>query len=43
MFELTTLLDLGADVNILNKNIIPVKYWVSAERKVVGLGKKTLN
>lgn len=43
MFELTSLLDSGVDVNILNKKIIPAKYWVSTRRNVVGLGNKTLN
>lgn len=42
MIELTTLLDIGANVNILNKKITPAKYWVSAKRDVVGLGNKTL-
>lgn len=38
MFELTALLDSGTDVNILNIKIIAAKYWISAERKVVGPG-----
>lgn len=43
MFALKTLLDLGADMNILNKKVIPTKDWISATRKVVGLANKTLN
>ena len=42
MFPLTALLDSGADVNIFVKKAIPSKFWVSATRKIVGLGKKTL-
>ena len=42
MFSLTTLLDFGADVNIFIKKSIPSKYWVSASRKIIGLGEKTL-
>lgn len=43
MFALTALLDSSADVNILNKKVIPAKYSIYVTRKVVGLGKKTLN
>jgi len=42
MFELTEILDLEANVNILNKKVIPEKYWVSAKINVVGLGNKML-
>lgn len=36
------LLDFGADINILNIKNVAAKYWVSAEREVVGLGNKKL-
>lgn len=36
------LLDSGADINILNIKNVPAKYWVSAEREVVGLENKKL-
>lgn len=42
MFKLTALIDFGANVNILNKKVIPTKYWMTTERKVIGLGSKTL-
>ena len=41
-FQMTALLDSGANINILNMKNIPARYWVSAERKVVGLGNKRL-
>ena len=41
VFPLTALIDLGADVNILSKKVIPSKFWVSATRKFVGLGTKS--
>lgn len=36
------LTDSSADINILNMKNIPAKYWVTAEREVVGLGNKKL-
>ena len=42
IFFMTALLDSGADINILNIRNVPAKYWVSAEREVVGLGNKKL-
>jgi len=42
VFYLNALLDSGADINILNIKNVPAKYWVPAEREVVGLGNKKL-
>jgi len=42
MFSLTALLDSSADVKILNTKVIPAKYWISIERKVVVLGNQSL-
>ncbi len=42
IFSLTAVIDSGADVNILNTKVIPAKYWVAANRKVIGLGNKIL-
>ena len=42
MFKLTALIDYEAGVNILNTKVIPAKYWMIVERKVIGLGSKTL-
>ena len=38
MFSLKTLIDLGADVNILNSKVIPAKYWVKYFRQVIEVG-----
>ena len=42
MFEMIALIDYEANINILNMKNIPAKYWVTAEREVVGLGNKKL-
>jgi len=42
MFSLRTIIDFGADVNILNSKIVPTKYWVKSFRQVIGLGNKDL-
>ena len=42
MYDVTALIDSGADINILSKKIIPSRYWTTAKRKVLGLGKKNL-
>lgn len=41
-FFMTALIDLGADINILNIKNVLAKYWVATEREVVGLGNKKL-
>lgn len=42
MFSLRTLIDSGADVNIMNSKVVPEKYWVKSFRQVIGLGNKDL-
>ena len=42
IFSLRALIDTGANINVLNKKIIPAKYWISAKREVTGLGKQEL-
>jgi len=42
MFEMIALIDLGADINIVNMKNIPAKYSVAIEREAVGLGNKKL-
>lgn len=42
IFSLKTLIDFGANVNILNSKIGPAKYWVKYFRQVIGLGNKDL-
>ena len=42
MFSLRTLIDTGANVNVLNSKLIPAKYWIKSFREVVGLGNKNL-
>jgi len=37
-FTLRTLIDFGADINVLNKKVIPAKYWTPACRQVTGVG-----
>jgi hypothetical protein len=37
-FQLKTLLDIGSDLNLLNKQIIPVNFWQKTQASVVGLG-----
>jgi len=37
-FRLKTLLDTGSDLNLLNKEIIPIQFWQKIETSVVGLG-----
>ena len=38
MFYLNALLDTGLDMNLLNKNLIPCKYWLPSNYPVIGLG-----
>jgi len=37
-FQLKTLIDTGSDLNLLHKNIIPVKFWQKSQASVVGIG-----
>ena len=38
MFYLNALLDTGSDMNLLNKNLIPCKYWLPSNYYAIGLG-----
>ena len=38
IFTLKTLIYSGADINVLNKNLILAKYWTYAHRQVNGVG-----
>jgi hypothetical protein len=38
IFNLTALIDTGSDINLLNKEIIPAKYWAPSFGSAVGLG-----
>jgi hypothetical protein len=38
LFRLKTLLDTGSDLNLLNKDIIPVQFWHKTKISAVGLG-----
>jgi hypothetical protein len=38
MFYLNALLDIGLDMNLLNKNLIPCKYWLPSNYSAIGLG-----
>jgi hypothetical protein len=40
IFSLTTLIDTGSDINLLEKNKIPAKYWAPSFGSTVGLGNK---
>jgi len=42
MFNFIALIDFRVDVNILNTKVILAKYWMTVERKVIGLGSKKL-
>jgi hypothetical protein len=42
-FKLKTLLDTGSDLNLLNKNVIPVAYWQKTSLNVSGLGNVLTN
>jgi len=38
MFHLNALLDTGSDMNLLQKNLIPYKYWLPSNYSAIGLG-----
>lgn len=38
MFSLNALLDIGSDMNLLHKNLIPCKYWLPSNYSPIGLG-----
>ena len=37
-FRPKTLLDTGSDLNILNKEIIPIQFWHKTQQSAIGLG-----
>jgi hypothetical protein len=40
IFSLTSLIDTGSDINLLDKNKIPAKYWAPSFGSAIGLGNK---
>lgn len=40
IFSLTALIDTGSDINLLDKNKIPAKYWAPSFGSTIGLGNK---
>jgi hypothetical protein len=38
MFYLNSLLDTGSDMNLLNKKLIPCKYWLPTNYYAIGVG-----